>query len=274
MELEKLSPPIFLEEVTKRCEELEELCRYLKSQSKTAPRGKLNLSRSNGTTQYYKRINGKRIYLSKKKMEIIKALAQAQYNQQTLQVAKNELRCLRKILRQFTEQKRKTRVINSSEYFYLLNSEIQKLITPVTQDSEQLTKKWDNMKFPGKEIFRDQKIFQTEKLETVRSKSEVIIANLLKSNDVPYHYEYPVKIGGTIFYPDFFCINLRTHKTYYWEHFGLLDDPNYAQNAVSKLNHYTQHNIIQGQNLIITTESSTSPLNPKTVQKNIDAFLK
>ena len=34
---------------------------------------------------------------------------------------------------------------------------------------------------------------ETIKGEKVRSKSEVIIANLLTSHNIPYHYEYPVQ---------------------------------------------------------------------------------
>ena len=65
---------------------------------------------------------------------------------------------------------------------------------------------------------------------------------------MPYRYEFPIKLkseSGTgrkvsevTFYPDFLCLNLRTREEFCWEHFGLMDDEEYANNAAGKINHY------------------------------------
>ena len=62
----------------------------------------------------------------------------------------------------------------------------------------------------------------------LRSKSEVIIANLLHERQIPFRYEEPLFAGdGTIRLPDF-TVTWRG-QTFYWEHLGLLDLTEYAE---------------------------------------------
>jgi hypothetical protein len=55
----------------------------------------------------------------------------------------------------------------------------------------------------GGTFLEDRLIHRTSRAETVRSKSEVIIANLLHAKDIDYHYEHPLELGGVVKYPDF-----------------------------------------------------------------------
>jgi len=64
--------------------------------------------------------------------------------------------------------------------------------------------------------------------DMVRSKSEVIIANLLHQHQVPFLYERLLFAGnGTVYLPDFTVT--WGGETFYWEHLGLLDQPSYAE---------------------------------------------
>ena len=64
----------------------------------------------------------------------------------------------------------------------------------------------------------------------MRSKSEVIIANILAKNNehLLYKYERPLEVviaGHTqTIHPDFTIINIHTGKITYWEHAGRMDD--------------------------------------------------
>lgn len=63
--------------------------------------------------------------------------------------------------------------------------------------------------------------------DMLRSKSEVIIANLLHERALPFHYELPLFApDGTLRLPDFTIAS--SGKMYYWEHLGLLDQTKYA----------------------------------------------
>ncbi len=72
------------------------------------------------------------------------------------------------------------------------------------------------------------KIHEALSGDMLRSKSEVIIANLLHERGVPFRYEKPLFAGdGTLRLPDFTIT--WAGKTYYWEHLGRLDLTDYAE---------------------------------------------
>lgn len=88
--------------------------------------------------------------------------------------------------------------------------------------------------------FKAEKKLATLSKYFVRSKSEVIIANMLVSEDVPFIYEKPLYApDGTMFLPDF-TVKFRG-ETYYWEHVGRLDLPRYKEHWEIKKKWYEKH---------------------------------
>ena len=109
----------------------------------------------------------------------------------------------------------------------------------------------------------------------MRSKSEVIIADLLGREKIPYRYEYPVKIKGWgKVYPDFTVLNVKKRKEMYWEHFGMMDDPEYVEKAVQKIEMYQKNGIYPGEHLIITYETRNVQINQKSIMGLIQHYLK
>ena len=111
----------------------------------------------------------------------------------------------------------------------------------------------------------------------LRSKSEVIIANLLyrPRKDLDYRYERPLKLraknGEEInIHPDFTIINKHTGRIYYYEHAGKMDDPKYATDFVKKMELYAANNIWQGEELLVTYEAAGAPLSTTCVRKMVD----
>jgi energy-coupling factor transporter ATP-binding protein EcfA2 len=89
-------------------------------------------------------------------------------------------------------------------------------------------------------------IHRTRRGELVRSKSEVIIANELYAQGIDYYeYESPLKLpSGETRYPDFTIVDDDTGETFYWEHLGLLHNPDYASRWRRKLAAYRAAGII------------------------------
>ena len=85
----------------------------------------------------------------------------------------------------------------------------------------------------------------------VRSKSEVIIANMLFERDIPFRYEQPLYASDGSFYLPDFTVTWRG-KDYYWEHLGLLHRDDYKAHWDEKQKWYDKY--FPGQ-LIITEES-------------------
>lgn len=87
-------------------------------------------------------------------------------------------------------------------------------------------------------------IHVTSRGDAVRSKSEVIIANLLHSKGIDYRYEEPLEIDGMVKLPDFTWEDDDAGTTVYWEHLGMLHDPHYRRRWEEKLAWYRGHGIL------------------------------
>lgn len=95
------------------------------------------------------------------------------------------------------------------------------------------------------------KIYATQKGDYVRSKSEVIIANMLFASGIEYDYEKELIISnGKKISPDFTLY--KDDEIYYLEHVGMLHNQQYAERWLTKKNLYDQHYPSQ---LLVTYET-------------------
>jgi ATP-dependent DNA helicase RecQ len=118
----------------------------------------------------------------------------------------------------------------------------------------------------GIDKFSRKCIHKTLSGDFVRSKSEVIIANILYQSGIPFTYEAPlIALDGSRRSPDFTVE--WDGKTYYWEHLGMLDIEDYRQDWELKKVWYEAN--FPGQ-LITTQESST--LSQETKQIIVSHF--
>ncbi len=105
-----------------------------------------------------------------------------------------------------------------------------------------------------------------------RSKSELIIDSCLSSHQIPNRYECELVLNNCIVYPDFTIRHPRTGNIYYYEHFGKIDEPLYAQRACTKLQNYFLSGIYPTTQLIVTYETPNHPLTPKRVERLIEEY--
>ena len=131
-------------------------------------------------------------------------------------------------------------------------------------ESQELTE-WMNSPYDTNPKYPEQLIHKTASGRNVRSKSEAIIDAVLYTNRIPFRYECALNLADYIIYPDFTIRHPKTGQLYYWEHFGLMDNPAYAKNACSKLHLYVSHDIIPSVHLIATYETKNNPLDYKYV---------
>ncbi|MBO6240945.1 MAG: hypothetical protein J6O61_08990 [Butyrivibrio sp.] len=91
---------------------------------------------------------------------------------------------------------------------------------------------------------------------------------------IEYKYECPLRLKGYgIVYPDFTLLSKKTFEEVYWEHEGRMDDIEYVEKAIRKIDLYTRNNIIPGQRLILTYESSSYALNTSVAERLIREHL-
>ena len=76
--------------------------------------------------------------------------------------------------------------------------------------------------------------------DMVRSKSELVIANLLHERNIPFSYEVLLRApDGTIYLPDFTITWLG--ETWFWEHWGMMASEAYREHRERKIAWYKEH---------------------------------
>lgn len=246
---------------------------------KNVPSGSLRIAKSNGVVQYYRRMNPKDTtgsYIHAKDKVLVKRLAQKEYDKKVSLAVQAEIALLNHTLK--TYNKMNDRKLLAEKVFEKFRPLWQVLIHPVRIPDSLYVQEWQSVTYTGKDFSEDMAEYLTARGERVRSKSEIIIADTLLRLKIPYRYEYPINLktknGERLtLYPDFTCLNLRTRKELYWEHFGMMDNSEYSERAVQKLRLYEQNGIVPGKNLIITTETSTLPINTKQIELLAKSYL-
>lgn len=235
------------------------------------PEGSLRICVRGKKAQYYHRNNPKDfngVYIPRKETALAQKLAQKDYDKKVLCAAEKELGAITKYFASYPTK-------NMEQIYQDLHRERRRLVTPIMESEDDYVQKWEQVKFQGKGFYERNAEFYTAKGERVRSKSEIIIADLLKKEGIPYRYEYPLHLNGMgMIYPDFTVLNVKERKEIYWEHLGMMDDPVYVEKALKKIASYEKNGIFPGENLILTYEMKTIPLDQKMIMLMIQRYLK
>jgi hypothetical protein len=128
-------------------------------------------------------------------------------------------------------------------------------------------------------FLEDWLIHRTARGELVRSKSEVIIANLLHGLDITYAYEQPfVGRDGSVRYPDFTIDDAETGQKVFLEHLGMMAEPAYRRRWQSKLNWYRAQGVLPteeggGESGVLVTTTEERGINSELIQQQLKKLL-
>lgn len=219
--------------------------------------------------------NPKGCYISESKVKLARALAQKGYDENVLSVAIRDMASIEQFLKDFSEV---------DSIFEAMHSGRQALVNPVRLPDKLYVENWTKVKYSGRSFMADAPVLNTARGERVRSKSEVIIADTLFRMKIPYRYEYPHRMRvapngskasekSLLFYPDFTCLNVRTRREFVWEHFGLVDDAEYAKQMVLKMENFAKNGYFPGDGLIASMESAETPLSTNMVELLVRKYL-
>ena len=249
---------------------LRQILRMTSKPMKNVPDGRLRVIQNKGCAQYYLRSspsdkNG--VYLKKDQIQLAKVLAEKEYNEAINKAAKKELAAIERYLCGCPR--------TAAEDIYAeLSPGRRSLVTPIRETDEEYAAEWSAKEYEGKRFLPGTPELFTERGERVRSKSEVMIADYLYRQGIPYRYEYPLYLDGFgAVYPDFTVLNVRTREEWFWEHRGMMDDPDYAEAAVKKERQYLLNGLVPGKNLILTAETLADPLDPQAIRSVAEAYL-
>ena len=253
-----------------RKEYLQQLVKEKNQALQRAPEGWLRMCKHRDGWQYYYRNDPKDsngCYIKEQDMKLAKCLAQRDYDKKLVNTAEEEIKAIDKYLKYLPQT-------TVEDIYPTLHPARQKLVTPIRETDAEYIKRWESVEYKGKEFLVEAPELYTLKGERVRSKSEMLIADMLSQEGIPYRYEYPLHMNGFgKVYPDFTILNMKTRKEVIWEHFGMMDDLIYVEKALKKITMYEQQGIFLGEDLILTYESQNMPLNSKMVRRVIKHYL-
>ena len=233
-----------------------------------APEGRIHLTKSHGTIQYLRySADGKtRVYISKKNTHLIKSLIQKEFDQKLLKAAEDEMR--------MNERYIKKAGPDILQKIYEEMPEEKKLFVDDRGVSdEEFVKRWAAAEYEQKKHDDRDPVFITNRGERVVSKSEKIIADMLNEKGLAYRYEEPlILIGLGTIHPDFKILHPTRRVIVCLEHNGRMDDPDYAERAVIRINAYERNGYHEGDTLLLTFETSTVPLDTELLSRKLDQF--
>lgn len=129
---------------------------------------------------------------------------------------------------------------------------------------------WQNADYESNPYHPEQLIYQGANGRKVRSKSEGDIDWDLNVERLPNRYEPKLMLGDQKVYPDFQIVHPVTNRIILWEHFGMMDDPDYEQRTYEKISLYKKHGYFPDDNLIITFEDKKHPLTNRKIRSVIE----
>ena len=257
---------VIYERMLNEYQRLEHQINLLKNQLDSLPEGKLICSQNQGYSKWYQSDGHEKTYIPKKNRDLAEQLAVKKYLSLQIKELLHEKNAIQLYLNHHSRNQGQAQQLLASDSAYH-----DLLAGHFTQFSQELAE-WMSSPYQHNPLHPEQLIHKSVSGNMVRSKSEAIIDMFLYTNHIPFRYECALQLGEVTIYPDFTIRHPKTGEIYYWEHFGLIDYPEYSQKSYSKLHLYSKHQIFPSINLITTFETKDYPLSTDLVEKIIKYY--
>lgn len=264
-----------IDQLIQEKDELIRKIKYLENELVNSPEGRLRIIRSKGKyCQYYvyskdsvtNELKGE--YIKRENIDFAKKLAQRDYYEEVLKETRRKLAVICQVLDSYVGEK------NTLSAFERLKENRKMLVTPLEISDELFVENWYAAKRTGENTYAVSGNRLTERGEMVRSKTEKIIADKLFHRNIPYVYEPTLLLpDGNIVYPDFAALNVRLRKEFYWEHYGVMDNPEYASKSVWKIDVYEKNGFWCGDNILYTYETEKRMPDDHNIDAMISLYL-
>ena len=253
------------ERITREAIRLQQQMDSIKQMVSSLPPGKLVCCHHGKYQKWYQSDGHTKTYIPKSNRNFAEQLAAQTYLSTLLTDLSQEKTALDFYLRHHNIHSEKaSKLLETPSFCDLLSSHFKPI-------SQELTD-WMNAPYEQNQHHPEHLIHKTTSGHLVRSKSESMIASCLYTNHIPFRYECALPLDNVFIYPDFTIRHPVTGEIYYWEHFGLMDDPSYSKKTASKLQLYISHEIIPSIQLITTYETMEHPLSTEVIYKIVEHY--
>lgn len=251
--------------VSRKWKELQAEMSGITQELRTLPEGKLIITKVSNWEKWYVSLNGKKKYIPKEERELAEKLARRKFleaRQEDLQ--KEAEACEAYLKKQEFHSKTESYLSNDNRYHTFM--------FPDCPGDEII--KWFKSEYQRNMEHPENLVFRSPSGNVVRSKSEMIIDELLFRYKIPYHYEELLQLpNGKLYFPDFKVYSFKRKKFMYWEHLGMMDKDWYVKRAEDKLKNYMNNGFMPQDNLILTMETGDNPLSYEKVESMIKLYL-
>ena len=223
--------------------ELQQLSR-LETEMELLGDGKLHIRNNDGKIFFREYNNGVQRGITKDKERIYR-LARKDFINEKIKDTAKKIRALEELLKKLNAIDTESKTDKLLERYSMLDSNKLAL-------SEDELKIYNN-RFSHNPFNKDGLIYKTEDGVSMRSKSERFIGSFLENEGLLYMYEPEIIIGGRNMYPDFVILR-PDGKRVIWEHCGLINDMDYYNKMIKRLDEYRKIGYVQHKNLICTYE--------------------
>ncbi len=264
-----------LGDLSERKEYLRKCLKEVKKYMAGMPEGKLRTTRQRSLYRYYEvtdpaNPNGEYIHVSN--IAKAKKLAQKDYYEKLVKQINAELDYIEKTLNNYMKGNLacKSAYVSAEDVYSFLPEARKILVSPLVVNDEEYANIWQRTSYNGNAFREEEKIYATKREELVRSKSEVLLADMFYDLGIPYRYECELNLrNGKRLFPDFTLLKKSTREEIYHEHLGMLDEGDYLNHNLAKIEEYRKNGIFIGKNLILTFESASCPLNIGDIRKSM-----
>ena len=231
------------------------------------PEGTLRIEKRNGKAYYRMRAGGKDAYLRISDKDIVEMLKERKRLETVLKVVDGNIKALQAL---------------RDSYLPYSASQLEKLLpesyrrAPASSadaaGSCSSPEEWERGPYKRKAWSVNYKMpgHVTLKGDRVRSKSELIIANMLQTMKIPYHYEEEMVIGGITVAPDFHIYVRSESRFVILEHFGRMFDAGYQAEYGRKVGLYISNGYMPGRDLFMTYDDKDGNLDTQRIEELIE----
>lgn len=251
--------------ISRHLEEVKQKRQWIETELAKLPPGKLLIAKDRRWEKWYCSYAGKKAYIPKEKHKLAAQLARKRYLEAQLADCTLEVSTCNAYLQRHKKEPRSKQFLSKENPYHSFI---------FSAESEAKIQDWLNSEYRSNPEHPEHLIHKSITGNLLRSKSEVLIDEMLFQYQIPYHYEEAfVFPDGTVYYPDFKIYSPKLGRFLLWEHLGKMDDAAYCRKAQKKLMKYTDNGIIPQRNLIITTETKDMPLDYQLVELYIHHYL-
>lgn len=254
---------------------LEESIDNKKRKIERLPQGSLQCHRDGKYWHWYSvtvekqaegKIKRKAVYIKRNNLKLAKQLAEKEVLINEKKDEEQELKALKMYTNHRSSFERANRYINKTEEHQRLTVDL--FDNHWTKDVEE----WLNHRLEFPAYKPENLTYRCRNGIFVRSKSEQLIAGALQFHNIPYKYEEPLQLDNCRVIPDFTILSPRDGKEYIWEHFGMMNNPEYCAHNIGKIKTYIKNGYIPFERLITTYESNDGGIDEVWIDKIIETF--